>query len=94
MAAFVREPEDTQRALILATPRWVSDTHGLGRMFFAVWRSERPELFDALWQPIFSNLRTHEGMSLTEVVEQLGKELGQGYADFIHSQVSNWRLPE
>lgn len=94
MSVFVRDPDKAQRALIVTTPRWVSDIQGLGRMFFAVWRSERPELFDTLWQPIYTSLRVDEGHSLTEVVERLGKELGQGYVEFIHNRVSNWRLPE
>jgi hypothetical protein len=94
MSVFVRDPDHAQRALIITTPRWVSDTQGLGRMFFAVWRKENPDLFNTLWVPIFTSVRLDEGHSLAEVVENLGTELGQGYIDFIHKRVLNWRLTD
>jgi len=96
MAVFVRDPDDPLRALIVTTPRWISDTQGFGRMFLAVWRRDNPHLFDALWRQISPNLRTHERANLTEVIEQIDREFHErapGYADFVQKN-SDWQAPE
>jgi hypothetical protein len=94
MSTFVRDPDDPNRALIVTTPRWVSDAGGVGRLFMVIWRRENRKMFDAVWGPVFSNLRTHEGDDLISVVEELGRELGPGYVDHIHGRLGSWRLPQ
>jgi hypothetical protein len=96
MAAFVRDPNDPERALIITTPRWISDERGLGRMFVAIWKKERPELFRALWAEMEPSLRVQEGESLLEVIENLSRpnELGQSYGDFVRSGQGTWRLQD
>lgn len=56
---FLRDPTSVEpgRALLVATPRWISDQTGDARMFFAIKKSEDPELFRALAHPIASDLR-------------------------------------
>lgn len=54
--AFVRDPDDKERALLVATPRWLSDASGRSRFYFAVTRQEHPEMFEALYSNIPTDL--------------------------------------
>jgi hypothetical protein len=96
MSAFVRDPGNRDRALIITTPRWVTDATGRNRMFIAISKKERPELFEALWGEMESSLETYQGKDLLEVVSELGRkdQLGQEYIDFIERRSAIWRLPE
>ena len=96
MSAFVRDPGNRDRALMITTPRWVTDATGRNRMFIAIWKKERPELFEALWGEMESSLETYQGKGLFEVVSDLAHEdqLGQEYLDFVEHRSVNWRLTE
>jgi predicted nucleotide-binding protein len=72
--AFVRDPLDEERGLLVATPRWPSDTAGQGRFFFAVRRGEHPGLFDALYAQIPSDLELGDAVPFDEVARELGIE--------------------
>ena len=80
------------RAFLITMPRWVSDAEGPGRLFVAVWRSDRPDLFDAVWRSMYADLRTNEGPDLVEVVEGLKNDLGAEYVAFLHRKRPRWRL--
>jgi hypothetical protein len=94
MSVFVRDPNNADRGLIVTTPRWVTDDSGRNRMFVAVWKKERPELFEAVWSEIESSLRTFDKGNVSAIVEQLGQDLGQDYVDFVQHRVASWQLPE
>lgn len=69
---FIRDPDDNERGLIVVTPRWITDTQGDRRMYFAVHKADNRELFDALWTPMFSDLRVNPSRrSLQEVAAEL-----------------------
>lgn len=59
-ALCIRDPEDEERGLIVGTPRWVSDTQGIGRMYFVVRKTDNREVFEALYRPIYSDLRVNK----------------------------------
>ena len=94
LAAFVRDPDDHERGLIITTPRWISDERGRARMFVAIWQKERPELFRTLWSEMEPSLRLHEDASLEEVVDELSgsRELGSEYGEFVRSGCPGWKL--
>jgi hypothetical protein len=69
---FIRDPDDNERGLIVVTPRWITDTQSDRRMYFAVHKADNRELFDALWTPMFSDLRVNPSRrSLQEVAAEL-----------------------
>jgi hypothetical protein len=94
LTAFLRDPENPERALLITTPRWVSDAKGPGRPFVVLRRNERPDIFNAIWDIMYSDLRTNEGADLGEVVDELQGDLGAHYGLFVRGQLPKWRLPE
>jgi predicted nucleotide-binding protein len=57
LSGMIRDPTDSLHGLIMITPRWVTDTQGSRRMYCMVHKADYPELFDALYLPLYSDLR-------------------------------------
>src|SRR6185436_1262325 len=92
LSAFVRDHDDPERAVIVVTPRWPTDDQGGRRMFFAVWRRDNGELFDALWGPVRSHLDRYD-RTLDEVIDDI-ERLSPGYRDYVEGRKPGWRVPE
>jgi len=68
---FIRDPEDQERGLIVGTSRWITDTQGNGRMYFAVHKADNRDAFEALYRPLYSDLRTNQSRrELLEVAKK------------------------
>jgi len=81
LSAYIFDPDDGARGLMIVTPRWFTDTHGPSRMFFVVRRSENPALFSSLYDQIPPDLDTYSGprpvLSGVRTLEALVEDLKQ-----------------